>query len=268
MRDVKTVIGMFTNNEDAEGALTELQRNGYNPKDISLIMRDTKTAERLSEDTGVDIGEGAASGAATGAVVGGLTGLLIGIGAIAIPGIGAILIGGPLAAALGLTGAAATTASGALTGALAGGLIGALMSLGLPREEAEHYETRIKEGGILLAIPAQTGQDRQVEEILGEFNASDIKTLTMATDTIDNRDERSSTMHHTHGNQRDRHDYASFVVIQKYLKHVDYPASKNELVHEAVEEGADKTVIHTLEDLPEEKFSSPTSVSRAVGSLA
>lgn len=279
MNEMKTVIGLFSENEDAESALQRLHHDGYDPKDISLIMRDERQAERMRENTGADVGTGAVSGATTGAVVGGIAGLLIGIGAIAIPGIGAILIGGPLATALGLTGAAATTASGALTGALAGGLIGALMSLGLPKEEAEHYQTQIQQGAILLAVPAIEGQEQQVERILADNNATDIKVLTMDSDVVHQRDtyvddadeDRRPVGHHDIGHHRSAQhgsdDYASPVEVQRYLKHVDYPASKNELVQEAAEEGADRTIIHTLQDLPEERFSNPTSVSRAIGSL-
>jgi hypothetical protein len=305
MRPIKTVIGLFTESKDVEGALNELKSRGYNPKDISMIMKDTREAKKIQENTGADVGAGAATGAATGAVIGGLTGLLLGVGAITIPGVGAFLIGGPLAAALGLSGAAATTATGAMTGALAGGLIGALMSLGLPREEAERYETRIKEGAILLAVPAFEGQEMEVSQTMDKFGASDIKTLQTpidadrADDRQDDWDERDiddrsyatagdpsqlhegysvhDAAHHHKGDHHehrmhqddDANDYhaANPVQIQKYLKHVDYPASKEDLIHEAEEEGANRDVIQTLKDMPEEKFDSPTDVSRAIGHI-
>jgi hypothetical protein len=193
MRQVKTVIGLFSDDVDAESAIGALKRRGYDPKDISLIMRDNQRAENIEENTGV--GEGAASGAATGAVVGGIAGLLIGVGAFTIPGIGAVLIGGPLAAALGLSGAAATTASGAMTGALAGGLIGALMNLGLPRDEAAHYEQQIQAGAILLAVPAMEGQEVEAEEVMKQYNATDVKALTIDTDSAVNRDRRDEEIH-------------------------------------------------------------------------
>lgn len=298
MKAIKTVIGLFTEHNDVEGAINDLKARGYNPKDISLIMKDTHEAKKIQEHTGAEIGAGAASGAATGAVIGGLTGLLIGVGALTIPGIGAFLIGGPLAAALGLSGAAATTASGAMTGALAGGLIGALMALGLPKEEAVHYENRIKEGAILLAVPAYAGQEREIADAMNKFNASDIKALNIATKTTMHSDEESLDARpdatapadapapmkdqqfarngHTdldHDEDRDishHHqagDIANPIEVQKYLKHVDYPATKDDLVNEAEEEGADVKVIHTLRDLPKDKFSNPTDVSRAIGDI-
>lgn len=284
MAKVKTMIALFTEKDDAEGTIKELEKNGYSPKNVSLIMKDDKKASQMAKETGAGVGEGAASGAATGAAVGGITGLLIGLGAITIPGIGAVLIGGPLAAALGLTGAAATTATGAMTGAVAGGLIGALMGLGLTRNEAEHYERRIEEGAILLAIPAYSGQENEVESILSRYNATDIRSLDVATtatleDTSEEKHEKKTSgfWHPTESGhvreydeeQKDEdHIHANPVQVQKYLKHVDYPASKHQLVREAKEEGADSKVVHTLDELPDEqKFKNPTSVSEALGNL-
>lgn len=173
-----TVLGVFADRDAAERAITNLQDKGYNPKDISIVVKDTHTAEELGDSTGANVADGAASGAVTGGVVGALAGLLVGIGALAIPGIGGVLIGGPLAAALGLTGAAATTATGALTGALAGGLIGALVSLGVPEEEARVYEDRLKEGAVLLAVPVQ-GSDEDVDasQLLNDYGATQVRVL-------------------------------------------------------------------------------------------
>ncbi len=283
MQAIKTVIGLFTENENVEGAINELKERGYNPKDISLIMKDTREAQQIQENTGATIGEGAVNGATTGAIVGGVTGLLVGIGALALPGIGAFLIGGPLAASLGLTGAAASTATGAMTGAIAGGLIGALMSLGLPRDEAEHYESRIREGAILLAVPAYEGQENEISDAMRKFQASDIKSLsittrtTIGTDTgaLDNRTDANTFGQNpssAFGAHNDAHHHgtgelANPLEVQQYLKHVDYPATKDDLVHEAEEEGADRNIIHTLKDLPKEQFNDPTDVNQAIGDM-
>jgi uncharacterized membrane protein len=173
----KTVLGIFSSTRDAEHAINQLEDNGYVAKDISIVARDREDLHYIADNTGADVADGALSGAATGGLLGGLAGLLIGIGAITIPGIGALLIGGPLATALGLTGAAATTISGAATGALAGGILGALVNLGIPEDEARVYEDRIKEGGILVAIPAQQGREADVREILEDNGADMIRAI-------------------------------------------------------------------------------------------
>lgn len=174
----KTILGVFSERDHAEDAIAELEEFGLNPKDISIIMKDHKEAERLGGDTGASVAGSAASGATAGGVLGGLAGLLIGIGVITIPGIGAILIGGPLATALGLSGAAATTVSGAVTGALAGGLVGALVGLGVPEDEAKVYEERIREGAILIAVSALEGKEVEAKEIMESHGASQIRTIS------------------------------------------------------------------------------------------
>lgn len=174
---VKTILGVFNDSAHAETAIKSLENKGFNPKDVSVIMKSKKEGEQLARNTGAGVAGGAAAGATTGAVVGGIAGLLIGIGAIVIPG--GFLIGGPIAAALGLTGAAATTVTGAATGALAGGLIGALVKLGIPEKEARVYEERVNAGGILIAVPTNNDNEDEVREVLEEENATNIRSISM-----------------------------------------------------------------------------------------
>jgi uncharacterized membrane protein len=180
---MKMVLGVFEEQDNAESAINRLQDDGFNPKDISIVMKDKDLARDVAANTGANVAAGAASGATTGGILGGIAGLLIGIGAITVPGIGALLIGGPIAAALGLTGAAATTVSGALTGALAGGLVGALVSLGVPEHEAREYEERIKEGGILVAVPTDNYDQDRARQILEAEGATQIRSVSDTTRT-------------------------------------------------------------------------------------
>ncbi len=170
------VLGVFDNREHADMAVEELAGEGVNTSDISIVAKDSVVTV---EGQGKGVAEGAVSGAATGTVLGGIAGLLIGVGAIAIPGIGGLLIGGPLAAALGLGGAAATTVSGAVTGALAGGLIGGLTGLGVPEEDAKVYESRIREGGILTAVPVDKDKEATAIRILEDHGATQVRTVPM-----------------------------------------------------------------------------------------
>jgi hypothetical protein len=57
------------------------------------------------------------------------------------------------------------------------------------------------------------------------------------------------------------------VQVQSFLKGVDYPAKKQELIQTARREGADQQVIATLERLPMEVFNSPNDVSEGIGRL-
>jgi len=51
------------------------------------------------------------------------------------------------------------------------------------------------------------------------------------------------------------------------LKGVDYPASKEELIEHAKQQGADENAISVLEQLPDQEYESPTDVSEAVGDI-
>lgn len=182
----KMVLGIFSMDDDAAEAIRELNRDGYDPKDISIMMRDN---QGVVTESGSRVGEGLVSGATTGGIIGALAGLAIGVGAIVIPGVGGFLVGGPLAVALGITGAAATTVTGAVTGVVAGGIVGALIGLGIPEEEARSYEESINRGGILVAVPAREGEEQEAADVLDEYHADQIKIITTTEPRIEATEE-------------------------------------------------------------------------------
>ena len=57
------------------------------------------------------------------------------------------------------------------------------------------------------------------------------------------------------------------IQVQKFLKGMDYPANKQEVLNHAKEHGADENVCSTLERLPDEAFETPADVSQALGSI-
>lgn len=57
------------------------------------------------------------------------------------------------------------------------------------------------------------------------------------------------------------------IQMQKYLKGMDYPASKQELLDHAKHSGADENVCSTLERLPDDNYETPADVSKAVGKI-
>jgi hypothetical protein len=58
-------------------------------------------------------------------------------------------------------------------------------------------------------------------------------------------------------------EHANPIQIQKYLKGVDYPARKQQLIENARKLGADENVCASLEQLPDEEFETPADVSQA-----
>ncbi len=175
---MKTILGVFLDRMSADSAIERLENLGYDPKDISIIVKDGSHIQEIRGSKGGTAASTMVTGATAGGVIGGLTGLLIGLGALTIPGVGAFLIGGPIAAALGLTGAAASAVSGATTGILAGGLVGGLVGLGIPEDVARVYEEHVREGAILLAVPARTTQDiNKVREIFTDYDAQQVRAI-------------------------------------------------------------------------------------------
>jgi hypothetical protein len=57
------------------------------------------------------------------------------------------------------------------------------------------------------------------------------------------------------------------IQLEKYLKGIDYPVSKADLLKQAEKNGADQQARSTLEQLPDKTFDSPTDVSKAVGTI-
>ena len=57
------------------------------------------------------------------------------------------------------------------------------------------------------------------------------------------------------------------IELQKHLKGVDYPASKEELLQHAQQQGADEKVREILEQLPDEEYETPAEVNKAVGEM-
>jgi hypothetical protein len=164
---MQTVAALFRDRVDAERAINELRRSGFDPQRVSVMARDRERARDVAGDTGADTGTGAATGAGVGALLGGAAGWLAGIGALAIPGIGPIVAAGPIAAALG----------GAGIGAVAGGLVGALTGWGFSEDEARGYEDRVREGDILLAAEIPDGESTTAaEEVMRRAGGSQVAT--------------------------------------------------------------------------------------------
>ena len=58
------------------------------------------------------------------------------------------------------------------------------------------------------------------------------------------------------------------IQVQRFLRGVDYPASRQALIETARREGADENVLATLARLPDRIYDAPTDVAREIGKLA
>lgn len=57
------------------------------------------------------------------------------------------------------------------------------------------------------------------------------------------------------------------IQVQKDLKGIDYPASKQDLIDHAKKHGADKEVQSLLNEIPEQDYETPAEVSKALGQI-
>lgn len=139
MSPCTAVYGIFVTPNSLEACIEALSSAGMASDGMSLLMSDKGG---WHDFTCGDSAKSAAAGVEVGGVVGGLVGLLLGLGALVIPGAGPLVAAGPIMASL----------AGATVGGALGGLVGALVDLGLPEYEAKLYDSRLKDGAVLLSV--------------------------------------------------------------------------------------------------------------------
>jgi len=153
--------------EHASRIVDNLKSSGFSSDDISVLLPDKRSSRDFAHEKHTKAPEGAATGALTGGALGGILGWLTGIGALAIPGLGPFIAAGPIMAAL----------SGAAIGGTTGGLVGALIGMGIPEFEAKRYESRVKEGRVLVSVHSENAEEtRRASEIFERLGAEDISS--------------------------------------------------------------------------------------------
>jgi len=61
--------------------------------------------------------------------------------------------------------------------------------------------------------------------------------------------------------------YANPAEVERYLKGVNYPAKKQDLIKHAQQQGANQDVIEVLKEMRDQDFNSPVEVNKAVGEI-
>ena len=160
-----SAVGLFRNHDDAEFAVKELQRSGFDMKKLSVVGRDFHTEENVIGY--YNTGDRAVSWGKTGLFWGWIWGLLFGSAFFIIPGLGPIMIGGPLVSWL----------IGALeTSVVLGGLTalgGALASIGIPKDSIVNYETALKASKFLLVAHGTVEEVNRAKSILIQAKAEE-----------------------------------------------------------------------------------------------
>lgn len=160
-----SVYGIVKNHAQLDAVISQMRTAGFRAADISVLHPENLGTKDLGIENSTKAPEGAATGGAAGAAAGGALGWLVGIGSLAIPGVGPFIAAGPILAALAGMGA----------GAVLGGAGGALVGLGIPEYEAQRYEGRVKDGGILVSVHCDDSDwTRRAKSIMESAGAEDI----------------------------------------------------------------------------------------------
>ncbi|HSK70009.1 MAG TPA: general stress protein, partial [Candidatus Limnocylindria bacterium] len=158
---LRTVVGVYSNENEVISAVRRLHEMGYTRDEISILARDPDrfgNLEHLTDiapETPASAAGGAATGAVTGGLIGGIGALLASLGVLAIPGVGPFLAAGPIVAALG----------GGAAGAAVGGVVGALIGLGVDKGDAENYEHALERGDVLVLVRAEEDRYDRVNDV-------------------------------------------------------------------------------------------------------
>jgi len=57
------------------------------------------------------------------------------------------------------------------------------------------------------------------------------------------------------------------IQVQRFLKGVNYPVTRQQLIETARREGADENVLYTLRCIPDRIYRGPTGVAEEIGKL-
>lgn len=162
-----SVYGIVKNQSQLHQVLEHLRIADFRAEDVSVLYPENVGTKDMGVENSTKSPEGAATGGAAGALAGGALGWLVGIGALAIPGVGPFIAAGPIMAALAGMGA----------GAALGGASGALIGLGIPEYEAQRYEGRVKNGGILISVHCDNSDwTSRAKKILEDLDVEDISS--------------------------------------------------------------------------------------------
>lgn len=155
------------------------------------------------------------------------------------------------------------TAVTGVVGAILGGLIAQLV-LGVGISGLNLTSVAIAVGGGLILSFIQrmvTGTKEETIQRLGRER--DVAYFSQVQPLSEDERGRSALRSKSYSSGK----MVNPVIVERYLKDVDYPASLGKLIRAAEEQGADNDVLFTLGQLPDKEFRSPTQISEELGKL-
>jgi hypothetical protein len=166
MKSQDVCVAIYSSHDEAEAAVKELERAGFDMTTLSIVGKDYHSEERVVGY--YNAGDRMKYWGKLGAFWGGIWGLLVGAAFFWVPGLGPILVGGPLVAAV----------LGGLEGAAVGGGLSALgaglFSIGIPKDSVLRYETALKADDFLLVVHNTSEEVERARDILSSTRATEI----------------------------------------------------------------------------------------------
>ena len=166
MSNQNSVVGIYKTHTEAEAAVKELQKSGFDMKKLSVVGKDYHTEENVAGF--YNAGDRMKYWGKLGAFWGGLWGILFGSAFFVIPGLGQLVVLGPLVMMIvsALEGAVVT---GGLTALGAG-----LYSIGIPKDSILKYETALKSDKFLVIAHGSAGDVAKAKSILESTSREDL----------------------------------------------------------------------------------------------
>ena len=162
--DKNSVVAIFESHDQAEDAIRELQKSGFDMKKLSIVGKDYHTEENVVGY--YNTGDRMKYWGKLGAFWGGFWGLLFGSAFFWVPGIGQVLVAGPLV--MWIVGAL----EGAVVTAGLTALGAGLYSIGIPKNSVLQYETQVKNGKLLLVAHGTADEVRRAKDLLDQTEAN------------------------------------------------------------------------------------------------
>lgn len=166
---------IFDTHGEAERAVSELRSAGVSDSDLSVIAHHGGTTTATAGDG--EITDEHHRNVLRGILGGGALGAGLGVAALAIPGVGPLAAAGAIAASA----VPEALAIGAGIGALTGTLNEVLTKHGVEEEDARYYDSRLKDGGVVVTVGGSGIDAERARELLyrnGGHNASRTRAAT------------------------------------------------------------------------------------------
>jgi cation transport regulator ChaB len=166
----RTITAVFKEEQQVDNVVRRLIDRGIPSDHISLMGQNFESKTRIAgfiSKKDVILG-GLRTGAVFGSLFGSLLSLFTGMGVLFIPFIGSVVAAGPITSVL------LGAASGAIAGSAGAGLASALATLGMPKEKAAIYETRVKAGEFLLMAEVPTDKSGEYQLLIESAGGEEI----------------------------------------------------------------------------------------------